>query len=147
MGKCVGWCPLCYANRRGRAAYKGHRYFSAAGGKGHGHMAKFVHRGGRKGPSGGDSGPVGLCDLVRRFEALVEYLTETVNEDGTTREKASLLIVHDQGQWKGWINDRDNNRTSWTSAATLTGLFEVLEDGLRNDDLDWRAARGKGRQK
>jgi hypothetical protein len=110
-------------------------------------MGKFTHKVAHTGGPGGAAAPVGSCPLVVKLEALVEYLCEGQGSDGKSRERASLLVVWEQGMWKGWLNDRDNGRTCWTSASTLTGLLEVIDAGLRSDDLDWRAAKKPGKGK
>jgi len=89
-----------------------------------------------------ESGPLFVDTAFEdRFPALVEYLRETQQEDGSPRQTATMMLMVDAGRLKVWFNDRDNRRAAWLTGSTFDGLLESLEVGLQEDSLDWRATK------
>lgn len=85
-----------------------------------------------------------IDSLAAAHPALWEYLTVDVFEDGTERQTSTLLLFAERGLIKGCLKDRSVNRALWASAATVTGLLEVLEEALSTESGDWRAERPLG---
>lgn len=108
-------------------------------------MSEFLRRGpsGRQSPA---SEPAEDCALSLRFVALTEFLTVSEWEPGTARETGTLLVCTGDGRWRAWLNDRDNQMAAWASSATLEGLLNALEQGLRVGGLEWRSTRPRGRK-
>lgn len=70
--------------------------------------------------------------------SLCEFLARQCWDDGEIRERGSILLVAQEGVWKGWVNDRDGNRSAWVSATSLCDLLALIDQGLEQDALPWR---------
>lgn len=79
--------------------------------------------------------------FAKGYPAVWEYLVVSTWPDGKPRERASLLVVVEDGVWKGCINDREHGRSLWRSGETLPKLLEALDEGLRRGAADWRRAK------
>lgn len=79
--------------------------------------------------------------LREDFPNLHEYLTSVRYDDGAVRATSTLLLFVDSGALKCCINDRDNNRSAFVTATDVMGIFLALENGLRDNTLDWRGRR------
>jgi hypothetical protein len=77
----------------------------------------------------------------RDYPNLHEAVAHQFYEDGTRREKSSILITYDGGVFKGMIKDRDLGQCLWVSAPCLTEVFMALEVALTDEGADWRADR------
>lgn len=101
-------------------------------------MAKFVRK--REGSPGGAGSAVRVepCAWAISTPALWEFLTLDKWEGGEQRRGGTVLVCVDQGIFKAWINDRDGSCAAWCSAATLEGLWEAVEAGLRDGSHEWR---------
>lgn len=141
------WCSKCYANLRGRAAYKGHAAYHPGNTTTKRNDTMFVKKV-KHIPK--DVRVVVNSEedsILCKYPALREYLFATSLDDGTPRETATLLICSDQGRLKGWLNDRDNLRAAWVSADSLEGILGVLEAGLAEEGLEWRAQVPAGKRR
>lgn len=103
--------------------------------------ASFVRR-----PSSSEAGAAptaAASDPVfqSRCPALWEYMTLTAWEDGSDRQPATLILLVEEGRWKGCVSDRAAGRVGWRSHETLAGLLEALEAALASDSMDWRKAK------
>lgn len=133
------WCGYCYAGRKGRCFYKGHWGWRAAARPSH-RRVRSVRK-----PSKPDNGAGSQMARVEatlfstEFSTLTEWLVENVWEDGTTRETSTLLVFMEEGRWKGCLHDRDGHRSVFLTAGSPEDLFKALDEGLREDSLDWRA--------
>jgi len=73
------------------------------------------------------------------FPHLWEYLThERYSDDNSLRLTSTLLIFVDAGVLKACFNDRDNNRSFFSSAATFEKLLEEIESRISNDTAEWK---------
>jgi len=84
--------------------------------------------------------------LGKQLPMLVEYLTSQRWDDGTARETSTLLIFHDDGMWKGVLNDRALARAGWASGGTLEALLHLFERLLSEERLEWRKAKQQPRK-
>jgi len=87
--------------------------------------------------------------VVRRFPALLEFLTATTWSPGEARKPGTLTIFTDDGQWKGSLNDKDADRSAFVTADSPEAVLAALERGLQEDSLSWRSwgnANGKKRK-
>lgn len=72
---------------------------------------------------------------------LWQYLSQEAYDDGTPRQKTTLVIVANQSGWQGCLSDKDNSRVMWKTSETVEGLLLALEEGAALDDPQaWRAA-------
>lgn len=69
---------------------------------------------------------------------LCEYMSQTVWDDGKPRETSSVMVVWEDGQWKGGLLDRELGRNLWVTSPSLKGLWEALEKRLAAPIPDWR---------
>lgn len=65
-------------------------------------------------------------------------LTDDVWDDGTARERSTLLILADGGVVKLWLNDRALGRACWISGESLEEAFNSLESALYAGTAAWR---------
>jgi len=104
----------------------------------------------RSGPSGGSNGPgspVSPGSLFKPLKALFEFLELSAWEDGSERTTGTVLLFIEDGRWKACLNDRDAGLICFLSAETCDDLLKGLDEGLKEDTLDWRVSRssqGKG---
>lgn len=144
------WCGLCYANRRGRANYKGHWGYRPLRRITRFEMAQFLRDRGRvEDPSAGDPEWVDL-EMDSRYPCLREYLGVTQWADGTARKTSTLFVFADGTCLKGMVKDRDRNKVAFFTAETWEELLDRIERALLSGSADWRVDRqatGRGRTK
>jgi len=80
------------------------------------------------------------------YPHIYEHLHEEKYEDGTLRQTSTLLIFNDGGCLKLCLSDRDNNRSVFVTATCFDDAMVRLEQGLREDDLEWRVKPQSSRQ-
>lgn len=86
--------------------------------------------------------------LKKRCPAIHEFLTLT-EVDKKARQTSTLSIFQDGGRWKASLADKDNDCSLYVTAETVEGLWEAMEEALKDDQADWRtwkkggAAKGK----
>lgn len=86
------------------------------------------------------------ADLVKRYPNLIEYLTVTEFEDGSSRERSVLSVFVEDGRVKVCLNDKELERSGYVSGDTLTGVLVALEKALATEGLEWRPWGGKKRK-
>lgn len=100
-------------------------------------MGRFVRK-----PTTAEAGgvPTAFADhqMAKVCPALLEYLVEDRWEDGSARERATLLLFVEDGWWKACLNDRASQRALWASASTLQGVLGTLEECLQQGTGEWR---------
>lgn len=148
MSRCEGWCGECYANKKKRGNYKGHRGYVAPRPLPvfYGSLVMYAKRvNGSAGSSGGGS----FADAASesRWPALVDYLLREKWEDGKERIPSNLLLFIQDGRWKGCVTDKANGRVAFFTAATLQELLETVEAGLSGEAADWRKQKPYGAKK
>jgi hypothetical protein len=88
-----------------------------------------------------------MCRLAEGYPTLLEFLTLARWPDGADRQRGTILMLWEEGNFKCWLNDRDGDRTAWASGATLTDLLASVDASLEADSVPWRAAGFKPRGK
>jgi len=73
-----------------------------------------------------------------QYPNLAAFLSQTTYEDNTTRQTGTMIIFIQDGQLKMCLSDRDNQRNAFITSPTLQLLFDVVELGLGDGNLDWR---------
>jgi len=96
--------------------------------------------------AGGDPGasPEGYPEVGRdesHYPVLVEFLTRTRFEDGSTRQTGTCLVLVEGGRLKVCCVDRQDRLVAFTSVESLAGLVSQLEEELAGQGLDWRPQR------
>jgi hypothetical protein len=84
------------------------------------------------------------CTFPRDYPGLFEHLTVGVWPDGKPRPLSTLLICVDGGRFRACLNDRANGCSTWVSAASVAGVLQVLDSGIRQGSLDWRRSTWQG---
>lgn len=83
----------------------------------------------------------GAADDAGLYPSLWEHLNCRRYPDGTARETSTIVIVAQDGRWKGCLSDKDNERVMWKAGDTLDALLTALEEAAAADDpSDWRRA-------
>lgn len=97
------------------------------------------------GPLGG--GVPGKGDIFPHLPRLWELLTDDAWDDGTARERSTVLILCDGPVAKVWLNDRATGRTAWASGETVEQALRNLEEQLATGAVPWRTMDGKRQKK
>lgn len=100
---------------------------------------------GVEGVSSSGKAPAEEDAYSRTYPLLFEYLTSTVWGDGSSRESSTLTLFVEEGRWKCCLNDRARQRSAFIAGRGLGGLLADLEEGLQEDDLDWRPHRKRAK--
>ena len=77
--------------------------------------------------------------LKSQFPHLHEFLTEGQWDDGKPRKTGTVMILVEDGYWKGWVHDRDGRVSSWTAGTSVDDLLLMIEDSLERQSMAWRA--------
>lgn len=138
---CSDSCPLCYANARGRANYRGHRGYRRPRPERMVDVGKYLKK-----PSApkGSNVPVAQAPdakFEKAFPALFEFLALTAWEDGSQRVPGTFLAFREDGRWKACLNDREGHRSAFLAASTFDELLTLAEAGLVDGDHEFRAKR------
>jgi len=96
--------------------------------------------------SGGEYSAVDTA-ASSRVPHVVEFLTRSIWGPGDPRQPGTIMLFAEGGVWKAWVNDRDAGLSACTSAGCLIDLLSRVEEGLRDDNLDWRRAKPVGQRK
>lgn len=81
--------------------------------------------------------------MLIQMPAIMEYLAIEQYEDGTKRERSSLLVIIESGLVKVCLSDRANNRTLWRSSPSIEDCLMNIETALQSDTADWRRSAAK----
>ena len=96
-------------------------------------------------PSPPSKGPPTKTDSYSEFERmwpnLLAFLQDETYEDGSRRTTGTLLFFFQDGQFKACLNDRDCSRSAFLTSSGIHEACDALEEGLANDNLDWRAKK------
>lgn len=144
--KCDGWCPLCYAALKGRQVRRGHwGWRPTARRKGAWHVTYLRKRGSSSSKSDGSGGCAAPADEQERWAALLEHLSASAYPTGEERETGTILLFAEGGRLKACVSDRDQNAVAFVTGSGLLSLLSSVEDGLRDDTLDWRGQKKRQR--
>lgn len=78
---------------------------------------------------------------AKGIPTVLEYLTQTMWDDGKPREVATLTVVAEGGTWRVCLNDRAGQRSCWVSGDTVHKALEALEAALKEGKAGWRATK------
>jgi len=135
------FCGLCYENRKGRAAHKGHRYYS-------GRVIRRVQfwEYQMQRPSQAPrpkKGEFACCDTVFKstYPLLCAGMCDPWWDDGKPREPWTLKISMNDQQVMLTVNDKDSKLVAFTSAEALVEGLEAIETALESGGLSWRKSK------
>jgi hypothetical protein len=84
--------------------------------------------------------------LKKRCPAIHEFLTLT-ELDKKARQTSTVSIFQDSGRWKMSLADKDNDCSLYVTADTVEGLWDALEDAVKDENADWRSWKKGGSSK
>jgi hypothetical protein len=142
-----GWCGLCYANVRGRAATRGHLRYCAPRRAKELPVVSYLRRidSGNGDSSVPANAPPGEWGVL--YPALYEFLSSCAWASGEPRAPGSLTLFTDGRAWKACLNDKAQSRVAFVTASDPEHLLHVAEEGLVQGLLDWRDTRYFGQKK
>lgn len=83
--------------------------------------------------------------FVKQFGALAEWLGICCLPGGETRKTGTVLLFMEAGMIKACLHDREAGLRAFVSHASMAGLLDAIEGGLRTGQLEWRVDRGGGK--
>ena len=98
------------------------------------------------GPNGDLTQAMEDADFSARWPLIYEHLVDLFWSDGSHRVTSTIVIFCEDGWAKMCLNNRAEASIAFVTARTVAGCFDELEQGLREDQIDWRAA-GKGKHR
>jgi hypothetical protein len=84
--------------------------------------------------------------LKKRCPAIHEFLTLT-EVDKKSRQTSTVSIFQDGGRWKASLADKDNDCSLYVTSDTVDGLWDALEEALKDENADWRSWKKAGAAK
>jgi len=78
-----------------------------------------------------------------KYPGLWEFMTEISWGDGKPRTPATVNVFAESGTWKACLHDRATGLVAFVASPSFLGLWTVLEKGLQDDKLDWRASSAR----
>lgn len=90
---------------------------------------------------GGGLSPPWDDDMFKEeYPAIFAFLYDTKYEDGSQRAPGSISIFVNGYSLKFAVNDKDRGVVAFVTAPTWAEMMQIVDDGIRNDNLDWKAA-------
>jgi hypothetical protein len=80
-------------------------------------------------------------DWEKRLPNLCGFLCDLSWADGTTKRTGKVTLWTDDGLWKGCLSLPDPAVVAFLSAQDPSGLLQLMERQLRDDNVDWRRSR------
>jgi len=134
----LGFCGLCYEQRRGRSHGHGRRPLLVLDSP---LSTQEVFEMAMKRPVNGTTTNPGVNEDDPQFfdwyPHLHERLSETRWEDGKSRKTDTLMLFREHSMWKILIHDREARTKAWVSGSTWEGVLKALERGLGEETLEW----------
>lgn len=78
---------------------------------------------------------------TKKWPVLMDHLTQTAWEDGTTRQTSTLSVFAGDGAFKALLKDRETQLCLWVASPSLEKLYDVLEAALVDPGSVWRRDR------
>lgn len=80
-------------------------------------------------------------EFAREYPSLRSFLMDVRYEDGTVRNPGTMSVFVKADALTFAINDNDRNLVAFVNQPTWEEALFVIEDGILNDSLDWKARR------
>lgn len=78
----------------------------------------------------------------KKWPAVYEYMTASVDEDGKERKASSLTLFAEDGSLKACFTEKNANAVLFVAGKTLEALLTALEGLLTAQDTPWRRSTG-----
>jgi len=147
-GRCGDECPYCYANRKKRANYKNHRWYTHPRTPFVVTPWEFMNVQKPQTPAGAIGAEKPLTGaFLSDYPTVWTFLTDSKWDDGSRRERATILIIADGGVIKLWMGDKACNRSCWVTGESLEQAFTILEEQLSTSSCAWRPMENNQRNR
>jgi hypothetical protein len=83
-----------------------------------------------------------LSGILAELPAVTEFLSSECYDDGSRRERSTLMVFRENGVVKVCLSDRDLGRTLWRAADGVETAIMELEQAIVDGTADWRVAAG-----
>lgn len=74
------------------------------------------------------------------YPSLYSFLFDTRYADGSNRLQGSVSLFVQGYALKAAVNDKDRCCVAFLNAGTFTELLTLIDDGIREDKLDWKGS-------
>jgi hypothetical protein len=81
--------------------------------------------------------------LLALHPFLFEFLTCDKWEDGTPRERGTLLVFFKGSECRGFLKDTSLSRSTWLHGRTLEEVVAAADTALMEETTVWRLEDGK----
>jgi hypothetical protein len=81
--------------------------------------------------------------MRKKFPVLFDFLCEDLWPDGELRERSTVIMFVEGGQFKACLSDKATGMCLWATAGDFASLWDTLEARLGEDKPDWRASKTK----
>lgn len=89
--------------------------------------------------------PAGLaCTLLGSCPAIRDYLSLEKHDDGTPRDRATLLVFLEAGMVKVCLSDRSESASFWKAGQDVLDIVTAMEADLQAGRAEWRVTHAKG---
>ena len=85
--------------------------------------------------------------LMKKYPRIVEYLTTTQWEDGSSRQTSSVAITINDGMIQVALNDKELKQSMYSSAGSMTEALGLMEKALAANVDGWRAWKSGAKRK
>ncbi len=137
--RCVGpGCPACYANRKGRSNFKGHRGYRPV------YHRSFYYGGSQwmKRPKAVTASKgkwtCGDLSFATKYPSLAAMLCDCWWDDGSPRQCSSLSVRMDATSCFVSLSDHAHQQSAFTQAASLEEALLLLEEAVTNSTIQFR---------
>lgn len=132
------FCPWCYANKKGRSNYRGHRHYRSPPIPIPYYVEMNMKRASAASPT--PKGKWSCPDpwIAQQFPTLAEWCCDCYWEDGKARTPCTLTLRMDDGSVNVCLNDKEGSRGAYTTAGSLEECLELVERALKDGTLAWR---------
>jgi hypothetical protein len=132
------FCPFCYANKKGRSNYPGHRFYRAGPRLKPLYLELNMKREAAvaKIPKGEWHCPDPL--ILKNYPSLAQGLSDTFWEDGKPRIPWTLTIRFDPETVNLCVNDKEGSKGAYTTGETLSEALQLVEQAIVQGTLSWR---------
>jgi hypothetical protein len=73
------------------------------------------------------------------YPNLHSFMSDTCYAEGAVRLTGSMSLFVMTGALKCCVTDKDRNVIAFVTAPTLDELLQLVDDGICNDSLEWKA--------
>ena len=73
------------------------------------------------------------------YPAITSFIRDEKYADGSLRRPGALSWFVMDGALKIAVNDKDRNVVAFVTAQSVTEILTLVEEGIANDSLEWKA--------